>query len=537
MHALKPLDRGSVGKKKNIILSDSFISSLILREKMASNEDEVLEDGLQSDSLVNVRTPSPSILNSPMQVQEEISEEEEEEDGVNVTIRPLRPSPNQVDKSGGLSDNMTQERQDGEKTVPEKQERRGLCGAARRRLQKLMKDGMDYTTARERAKLPLASTPKRLRKADLDRTNSSEEKPVTKKIRDGAAGGGEAANRVAKSPPRQVNSNKVIITKNLTTVIRDAGENAGGSKAHGSTHDPKMMHGQGRSTLPAPTYSDIASRVRLGILPKNYPAVELSTNQQEVVQEALLLKVVQQRREQFKPKFACCRFKPGYLVLTCQENDTAKWVKDKFSSLNLWEGADLVVVDEDKIPRPDVLIAFFPWSAKYSNDMILSLIESQNENLHTDAWRILHRHVKSDHVELALTVDDSSLRKFGERKFVLNYRYGQILIKKKRPVQSNTGEQGNPSDVTDDMVVDSSPIQEDLVVPEISELRKDLKKSNPQSTAEKASQEVNSENSSAIAGGSGSKIQGQSHAYGKQEPLSNIPSNKSSVQSRLQQRE
>ncbi|XP_062700475.1 uncharacterized protein LOC134284923 [Aedes albopictus] len=392
---------------------------------MASCEENAFDDGLQSESLTDVRTPSPSILNSP---KEQMDESDGEDDGVNVTIRPLRPPLHTAE------DEINRDTESKSKVGGDagKVKRRTLCGAARRRLQKLMNNGMDYNAAREQAKLPLASTPKRVRNSDLDRTNSSEGKPASKKLCDGQISEEEHANdMLTESPSQQVNE-KVV---NNSKAPRNVGKNERDPKDPKLPHISRTMHGQGREALPAPTYSDIANRVRLGIMPKNYPVIELSTNQQEVVQEALLLKVVQQRREQFKPKFACCRFRPGYLVLTCQGKETANWVKDKFTSLVLWEGADLVVVDEDKIPRPEVLIAFFPWSAKYSNDMILSLIESQTEDMFADTWRVLYRRVKGEHLELSFTVDDSSLRKLSANKFVLHYRYGQIQITKKRPAQ------------------------------------------------------------------------------------------------------
>lgn len=62
---------------------------------MATSGEKLIEDELQSESLENVRTPSPSILDSPSQVQKDspviLGSEDDDDDNVNVTIRPVQP--------------------------------------------------------------------------------------------------------------------------------------------------------------------------------------------------------------------------------------------------------------------------------------------------------------------------------------------------------------------------------------------------------------------------------------------------------------
>lgn len=69
--------------------------------------------------------------------------------------------------------------------------------------------------------------------------------------------------------------------------------------------------------------------------------------------------------------------------------------------------------------------------------------------------------------ELTFTVDDCSLRKFKDRKFVLNFRYGQIQITKQRPVQSAKKEEVPtiPNAVPDEMAMDCEVVHEDPIVP------------------------------------------------------------------------
>lgn len=56
-----------------------------------------------------------------------------------------------------------------------------------------------------------------------------------------------------------------------------------------------------------------------------------------------------------------------------------------------------------------------------SNENIRAFIESQNSEISTDAWKILNRTVRNNHVELAFTVDDRSLGQLEDRNLQINY--------------------------------------------------------------------------------------------------------------------
>lgn len=178
------------------------------------------------------------------------------------------------------------------------------------------------------------------------------------------------------------------------------------------------------------SYSDMAKSVKVGIIPKDFPNVQLTTAQLDLLQEALLLRVVQQRNEPIKPKFNNLIYKSGYMVLICKDQETAVWLKKISPSMKPWEGAELMAMDEAAIPRPDMLRAFFPQSSSYDDDHIKALIESQN-NIDTTNWRIVKRSILKDiHVEWIFTVEGASMEKLQKSKYTLNYRFGEIQLRK-----------------------------------------------------------------------------------------------------------
>ncbi|KAL1376905.1 hypothetical protein pipiens_000616, partial [Culex pipiens pipiens] len=138
-------------------------------------------------------------------------------------------------------------------------------------------------------------------------------------------------------------------------------------------------------------------------------------------------------------------------MLLCQENSTANWVKMVVSSISPWENAVLSAVDEADIPRKEVLRGYFYRSKNDENDTVLGYLESQNDNLDTSAWRILRRSGKNDHVEWAFTIDTASMKLLEEQKFVVNYKFGQTMFRRK---QAETGSHPADDDSDEDMEVD-----------------------------------------------------------------------------------
>lgn len=195
------------------------------------------------------------------------------------------------------------------------------------------------------------------------------------------------------------------------------------------------------------SYSDMAKSVKVGIIPKDFPTVQLTTAQLDLLQEALLLRVVQQRNEPIKPKFNNLIYKSGYMVLICKDQETAEWLKRISPSMKPWEGAELMAMDEVAIPRPEMIRAFFPQSSSYDDDRIKALIESQND-ITTTNWRIVKRSILKDiHVEWIFTVEGASMEKLKKSKYTLNYRFGEIQLRKitDQPTADTANPTGRPT--------------------------------------------------------------------------------------------
>ncbi|KAL1377010.1 hypothetical protein pipiens_016549 [Culex pipiens pipiens] len=357
-------------------------------------QEEIREDGLQSKSLEEIDSCSSSILDS-----------EEEDDGINITIKAVTP---------GVA-------ADGSADLVEPK----LAGSERRKMNKKIEGGMKKEEARSSV---ISSTPKRSRNTSLNSPNGGTvPNPVPKKV---CAEGSAATKKVNDGGSNVSAQEEDDVVMNEVAVDE---KSANGDVENKEVEEEEAGGLPGPSgSAGTPTYQQIASRIKLGIVPASYPDAELTSEQQDAVKEVLLKKVLEQRKEQFKPKFVYCKSYVGLVMLLCQENSTANWVKMVVSSISPWENAVLSAVDEADIPRKEVLRGYFYRSKNDENDTVLGYLESQNDNLDTSAWRILRRSGKNDHVEWAFTIDTASMKLLEEQKFVVNYKFGQTMFRRKQ---------------------------------------------------------------------------------------------------------
>lgn len=358
-------------------------------------EDEILQ--LQGDSVEDALSCSSSILNTDNDGAEDADDYDDDddfEDGINVTLLSSPPPIIVPNTSDGQKNTPSQ---DNGRTT------RKLSGAGQKRLKKLLDRGISYEEAYRLAeKPPQSSDPsKRPRQMDLNGSNTSGN----------------------PTPAKIARRNKGSRTQAKTSSVQHRIDTAQ------TGHSAPTRNSEGKVK---PSYRDVANYVKLGILSTGYPETELTTEQLKTTQKAILAKVVGQRKEQLKPKFGDCVFKSGYLVIVCKNKETADWLKSIVSTITPWPGAELTAVDEKNIPQPEILIGFFPWSTEDKNEEILALLESQNDGLAVDAWRILQRNTISQrHVELVFTVDGASLNSIKQCEFSLDYKFGNATLRKK----------------------------------------------------------------------------------------------------------
>ncbi|KAM8714838.1 hypothetical protein ACLKA7_001241 [Drosophila subpalustris] len=272
-----------------------------------------------------------------------------------------------------------------------KEGRTRLSGAARRRLQHFKAKGLPFEQALALAKQPMQKPCKRLNaESSRKRERSANTTPETNMPkRGGATGAGTIPARV----------------------VEVAAESADQQAEKPMTPRPSAA----TITREHCSYSEVTSAERFAVIPMGYPKALFSTKELSKVQEAILDVIRTQRQGAIKPYFTGC-FRPGWLLISCANKETADWLKATVPELKLWTGAKVELVAEANMPKPQVYIGYFPKTEKYFNEDILQLLEGQNRALCIGDWRILNRVDRGKQIELTFSVDplsDEQLKSVG----------------------------------------------------------------------------------------------------------------------------
>lgn len=303
--------------------------------QMEVDKEEAL---IESSSIEDIPSCSSSILDADGDV---FVDDDDFNDGINVTILSMTDnispkklpivdsgtnSTNQLTKLGSVSGNGKNPK---------------LSGAARKRYKRMVSDGMVPAEAYRFAQTPMAtpnSDPeKKSRYAEISGSISSGSNPRPSKM--------HCPLSETKPESSRQNATRVSVQNRLQMYQKDR-----------SGRDETTQRN------PNPLYSEVLNSVKVGIVPKDYPNVELSTQQLQLTRKAILTKVAQQRKEKVKPKFGHCSFRTGYLVLVCKNQETADWLKNIVCTITVLGGIELIALDEKNIPRPETIIGFFPVS-------------------------------------------------------------------------------------------------------------------------------------------------------------------------------
>lgn len=256
-----------------------------------------------------------------------------------------------------------------------------LNGATRKRLRRLIVNGVSYEQARQVALQPISPRDK-VRKRHI--SNDSTPGKVEKKRR-------------------------------FETVVEPLSE--------------QQMPQETDSAIPA--FRQTLDETKVGIIHAGYPDENLNTDQMNAIQEAIIEKVLA-LDSSTKPKFLGAIFRTGYLQINCADETALKWLCSVVPEMKPWEGAVLKTLVGDELPKAHVVNAFFPNSAEDSNEKILKLVKQHNVGFHTTNWKVLKRMTRGKNtVYLVTVIDEQStavLRKINCR---VSFKFGEATIRAK----------------------------------------------------------------------------------------------------------
>ncbi len=191
-------------------------------------------------------------------------------------------------------------------------------------------------------------------------------------------------------------------------------------------------------------YADALKGIRMAVLPLNYPAETLGSEELTVLQDLLMEEVF--RGSGYKASFHGVYFKGGMLQVDCKDERSACWLREIAPKLAGWNGR-MICAKGDEIPPMHSMTVFLHRCAGKSYEFALGLIRNQNEGLSTSAWRMINSKAEDSGWRLNLCIDDESYKFVWRVSFRLNYRFSSVVLRPFKPKSITEGVAGGTMQV------------------------------------------------------------------------------------------
>lgn len=178
------------------------------------------------------------------------------------------------------------------------------------------------------------------------------------------------------------------------------------------------------------SYDDTRTNLRISILPMNYPLSKLTKKQMDLIQKAILNKIIEQSYEiKVKPQFNGFHCNSGYITLKCGDKATADWTKTIIPTLSPWSDAVLTTVDGEPFKLTKFLRCVFPDAKLDETEHILNLIKAQNDGLSVSDWRLIKRvNLENNSAVLLYAIDQESGEQLEKVNEKIAFRFDTLPV-------------------------------------------------------------------------------------------------------------
>lgn len=138
------------------------------------------------------------------------------------------------------------------------------------------------------------------------------------------------------------------------------------------------------------SYREAAASVKIAVACSDYPATQMDQEKLTATQKAIMEAYESIPEEGPQVRFVKCTHRPGYLVIACADNESAQWLRNVVPAITPWEGASLIALEGDDIPKPLACTAFVPdeYGQKIPAERILARLRISNRKLKTGLWTV-----------------------------------------------------------------------------------------------------------------------------------------------------
>jgi hypothetical protein len=175
------------------------------------------------------------------------------------------------------------------------------------------------------------------------------------------------------------------------------------------------------------TYKEAVTGIKMAIIHRRHPEVKLDQAQTDAIQEKLLTAVDAKPAEEIPVQFLYSKFAQGVFWITCANESTKEWLMRTISGLGeLWEGAELTVVDSKDLPKRPRVLVHIPDTSEVNT--VLTRLKKQNPKFNTSDWTVMSRKVIEKEQTLAFSIDPESHKALANSNFKAFWGMGRIIF-------------------------------------------------------------------------------------------------------------
>jgi hypothetical protein len=192
------------------------------------------------------------------------------------------------------------------------------------------------------------------------------------------------------------------------------------------------------------SYKEAVAGIKMMVIHICHPDVKLDQAQADLIQVKLLSAVDANPSREVPPQFLYSKFAQGILWITCANEPSKVWLMWAISGLGeLWEGAELTVVNSKDLPkRPKVLVCI-PDTSEVTT--AVTRLGIQNPELNMTDWSVMSHKVTEKEQMLTLSIDPDSFKALTKSNFKALWGLRRVIfrtlkdVKKKPEAESAAG--------------------------------------------------------------------------------------------------
>jgi hypothetical protein len=175
------------------------------------------------------------------------------------------------------------------------------------------------------------------------------------------------------------------------------------------------------------SYKEDVTGIKMAIIHR-HPEVKLDQTQVEMIQAKLLTAVDETPLGETPPQFLYSQFTQGIFWITCANEPSKAWLMRTISGLGeIWEGAELTVVDSKDLPKRPRVLDRIPNTSQVA--AIMTCLRIQNSEFNTTDLSVMSRKVTEREQTLALSIDPDPFEVLTRLNFKAFWGLGRIIFR------------------------------------------------------------------------------------------------------------